>query len=315
MAEHHACVVTIVSLLGQDGEDCSNLNYTNMQKGYFHVSSHGLERNDIFRSKADFIQGMNDVALCILGYDVFILAFCLMSNHFHFVLYGTLDECRRFAHEYKRRCAIRMRQLSGEVKGMKEIEIRIDEITTQEYLESAIAYVLRNCLAAGIRVMPYNYMWSSACLYFAAERSFLGEKLNDMSERKRYRILRSRHSVPDSYMVDENGMIHPSCYVKVDMVENIFRHPARLLALMGRKVENEVELSFGITQHVTMTDQELLTQVRELVKVEFGKSSICQIAMEDRIKLCLVLKRNFGAGVKQIARVLRLGLEIVEKVV
>ena len=66
-----------------------------MSKGYFHVSSHGLETNDIFKSREDFVQGMNDIALCVLGYDVCILAFCLMSNHFHFVLYGEQEECRR----------------------------------------------------------------------------------------------------------------------------------------------------------------------------------------------------------------------------
>ena len=82
---------------------------TDMAKGYFHVSSHGLETNDIFKSRQDFIRGMNDIALSVLEYDVCILAFCLMSNHFHFVLYGTLEECRRFAEEYKRRCGLKFR--------------------------------------------------------------------------------------------------------------------------------------------------------------------------------------------------------------
>ena len=59
-----------------------------MSKGYYHVCSHGLEKNDIFKTQADFIAGMNDVAICIIGFDVKILCFCLMSNHFHFVLYG-----------------------------------------------------------------------------------------------------------------------------------------------------------------------------------------------------------------------------------
>ena len=99
------------------------------------------------------------------------------------------------------------------------------------------------------------------------------------------------------------------------MVERVFRHPARLLALLGRKVENDVELGFGITQYVTMTDQELLTQMNELIKLEFGKSSMYQLTMEERVKLCLLLKRNFGAGVKQIVRLTRLSPEVVEKVV
>ena len=29
-----------------------------IMKGYYHVSSHGLERNDIFKSREDFIAGM-----------------------------------------------------------------------------------------------------------------------------------------------------------------------------------------------------------------------------------------------------------------
>ena len=287
----------------------------NMQKGYFHVSSHGMERNDIFKSREDFIQGMNDVALCILGYDVVILAFCLMSNHFHFVLYGTAHECRRFAEEYKRRCAMRMRQQTGAVKGMKEIEIRLDCIDTQEYLENAIAYVLRNPIAAGIYMMPYHYPWSSVSVYFRNGHQQCGERLSGLGIRRRQCILRSHQVVPETYEVDVQGMILPSCYVNAEMVEKIFRHPARLMTSLARKVENDVEVCLGIVDQVTVTDQELLTQMNELIGLEFGKSSILQLSMKERMRLCLLIKRNFGAGVKQIARVTRLSPEIVGKVV
>ena len=286
-----------------------------MQKGYFHVSSHGLERNDIFRSKEDFIQGMNDIAVCVLGYDVAILAFCLMSNHFHFVLYGSADECRRFAEEYKRRCAMRMRRSNGEVQGLREVDVQVDVVDSQEYLENVIAYVLRNPLAAGICIMPYHYRWSSASLYFGGEVCHACDRLNEMSERRRFRILRSRTAVPDSYMIDEYGMVLPSCYVSVDMVEKIYRHPARLLMLLARKIENDVEIQLGVADNVTMTDQELLTQMGELVKLEFGKDSLYRLTMEERVKLCLLMKRNFRAGVKQIARLTRLSPKVVEKVV
>ena len=286
-----------------------------MGKGYFHVSSHGLERNDIFKSKEDFIQGMNDVALCVLGYDVIILAFCLMSNHFHFVLYGLADECSRFAEEYKRRCAMRMRKMTGEVKGLKEVRLQIDTVDNMEYLENAIAYVLRNPIAAGIFAMPYHYLWSSISVYFRNGEHQGGYRLNELGIRKRQRILRSHQAVPDSYMVDAQGMILPSCYVNAEMVEKIFRHPSRLMMSLAKKVENDVEVHFGIAKQITVTDQELLTQMNELIGLEFGKNSILQLSMEERLKLSLLLKRNFGAGVKQIARVTRLSPEIVSKVV
>ena len=284
-------------------------------KGYYHLSSHGLEKNDIFKSRTDFIAGMNDAALCVLGYDVVIVCFCLMSNHFHFVLYGTLNECRRFSDEYKRRCAMRMRRSSGEVQGMRDVGVHIDFVDSQEYLENVIAYVLRNPLAAGVHVMPYHYRWSSAMCYFAGDTEFAGERLNDLSERKRFRILRSRVAVPDSYMVDAEGVILPSCYVDAEMVEKTFRHPSRLMLLLAKKIENDVEIRLGVADYVTMTDQEMLTQMNELVRIEFGKESVSQLSMDQRISLCLLMKRNFRAGVKQIARLTRLDPEVVAKVV
>ena len=286
-----------------------------MTKGYYHVSSHGLEKNDVFKTKDDFIRGMNDIALCVLRYDVCILAFCLMSNHFHFVLYGTYEECSRFIEEYKRKCGMRMRCYSGEVKGLKSVSVRIDKVDSQEYLENAIAYVLRNPLAAGIFMMPYHYEWSSISVYFGGVQQAAGTKLNDLSVRKRLKTLHSHQVVPDAYIVDVKGMILPSCYVNVRMVEKIFRHPARLMASLARKVENDVEVRFGVADSVSITDQELLTQMNELIRLEFGRSSLYQLSMEEKVKLCLSLKRNFGVGVKQIARVTRLNPEIVARVV
>ena len=284
-------------------------------KGYYHASSHGMEKNDIFKNRTDFIDGMNDVALCVLGFDVVIVCFCLMSNHFHFVLYGTLDECRKFIDEYKRRCAMRMRRNSGEVQGMRRVGVQIDLIDSQEYLENVIAYVLRNPLAAGVTLMPYHYRWSSASCYFAGEVRPVGRKLAEISERKRCGILKSRASVPDSYIADDEGMIIPACYVSAEIVESIFRHPSRLMMLLAKKIENNVEIQLGVAENVVMTDQEMLTQMNELILKEFQTESISQLSMNQRIKLCLLMKRNFRAGVKQIARLTRLDPTVVAKVI
>ena len=284
-------------------------------KGYYHISSHGLERNDIFKCDADFVQGMNDVAICVLGYEVSILCFCLMSNHFHFLLFGNLEECRRFADEYKRRCGIRMRRSGGEVKGLKALELQIDYVDSKEYLENVVAYILRNPMAAGIRIMPYNYKWSSASLYFNTSNSPVGKRLNDLSERKRFRVLKSWKSVPDNYCIGDEGFVLPACYVDVSRVEQIFGSPSRLMFLLSKKIEHEVELCMGIANQVTMTDQEILTQMKTLMLNEFGTSLIEQLSAEQRISLCLLLKRNYRANVKQIARLTRLAVDVVERVV
>ena len=284
-------------------------------KGYFHISSSGLRKNDIFKTKEDFKVAMNDIALSILGCDVALLCFCLMSNHFHFVLYGERNECLRFAEKFKHRCAVRMRFSAQEVRALKKMHLQIDELDTMEYLENVIAYVLRNPLTAGVILMPYHYPWSSARLYFSGELECQGRILNGMSGRKRFGVLKSRMAVPDHYAIDENGVILPSCYVDAAHVERIFRHPSRLMLLLAKKLENDVELKLGVAGRIAMTDQEVQTQMNDLIKVEFGVCSISQLSMEQRIKLCLLLKRNFNAGIKQIARVTRLDPELVSTVV
>ena len=284
-------------------------------KSYYHVSSHGLEKNDIFKNREDFIAGMNDVAICLIGCPISILAFCLMSNHFHFILYGTYEECRIFVQEYKRKCAMRMRRSAGEVKGLKGVQVQIDEIDSMEYLRNAIAYVLRNPLAAGIFLMPYHYPWSSASLYFSNHAVMGGELLCAMSERKRNRILKSCLSVPDNYRIDAQGVILPGCYVDVQAVERIFGHPSRLMHFLARKIESDIELHMGIADKVIMTDQDILTQLPVLIREHFSKDCLEQLSVEQRIKLCPLLKRNFGAGAKQIARLTRLGVDVVAKLV
>lgn len=284
-------------------------------KSYYHICSYGLEKNDIFKKREDFIAGMNDIAICVLGFDVSILCFCLMSNHFHFVLYGTLAECRKFSDEYKRRCAMRMRLAGGEVRGMRDVEVQISLVDSQEYLENVISYVLRNPLAAGILLMPHHYPWSSAALYFNGGIQQTGERINEMSERKRFRILKSRVAVPDRYLVDGQGMILPSCYVDSRAVEQVFRHPSRLMMSLARRVENDVEIQLGVAEQISMTDQEILTQLGDLLRSEFRKESLSELSMEQRIRLCLLMKRNFRAGIKQIARITRLDPETVAKVV
>lgn len=284
-------------------------------KPYYHVSSKALEKNDIFLTREDFITAMNDIALCSVRYDQKILCFCLMCNHFHFVLKGSYEECYAFMNEFKRICAIRMHDRTGEVRGLKDVDLHFDLLDTQEYLENAIAYVLRNPLAARIIMMPYFYEWSSISAYFRGLSELHGLPVNSLSIRKRRKTLRTRHDViPDNFMLSPQGFIHPACYVASDEVEKIFRHPSRLMLLLAKKVENEFEVASGAVQQIKMTEAELRTQVLELVRHEYGVSSLVQLSADDRLRLCLLMRRNFNASVKQIARILRLNQSVVASV-
>lgn len=70
----------------------------------------------------------------------------------------------------------------------------------------------------------------------------------------------------------------------------------------------------GASQRICVTDEELRSQMGDLIRAEFGVASLSQLSADDRLRLCLLLKRNFNASVKQIARVLRLSQTVVAAV-
>lgn len=284
-------------------------------KKYYHVCSQGLEKSVIFSDDLDFISGVNDIAIALQKFDVKVACYCLMSNHFHFILYGEKQDCYEFAIEYKRRCGIRLRLGRMEVNALQNLVVDANEIGDMEYLENAISYVLRNPLAARINVMPYHYRWSSARVYFRGTCKPKGISVGDLAERKRHRILKTKIDISDNYIIDEEGMILPECFVDATIVENLFRHPSRLLFALAKKVESEVEMKFGIAERVSYADSELKSLVNELILNELGVTGLSSLTSQQKISLCSKMKRNFNASAKQISRILRIDAEIVGKLV
>lgn len=64
---------------------------------FYHVCSSGTYETLMFRSDTDFVRGVNDILVCSLKYDIEIYAYCLMNNHFHFLLRGEYLDVKRFA--------------------------------------------------------------------------------------------------------------------------------------------------------------------------------------------------------------------------
>lgn len=286
-----------------------------MKREYYHVCSEGLEKRMIFRNRREFIMGINYVALCHLKCNVRILCFCLMGNHFHFILSGSYQECWKFGNEYKRMCGMMMRRTQESDAGMKDVELQVKEITNMSYLEYAIAYVLRNPVVAGFRIMPHQYEWGSGDMYFRSSYIASGRRADSFSIKELSRMLNSNIKIPGHYIIDESGIISPLNYIDYKAVEDIFKHPSRLLGLLSAKKETEFEIFMGVADNYTPDIEELKDSVRELIRVEFGVKAVSQLSMEQKVLLCGLMRRNFRASRKQIALITRLNMETINKVV
>lgn len=136
-----------------------------------------------------------------------MLCFCLMSNHVHFIIKGTEAECRIFIDEFKRRSSMRLRKKYFEVSPLHGLETSVKQIDINNYLRTAIGYVLRNPLAAGINCMPDAYRWSSCSLYFrhgySSDKNAGLSHISDFTVKEIWSILGTRVKLPGSNTDEE----------------------------------------------------------------------------------------------------------------
>ena len=127
----------------------------------YHVTSRGDRREAIFEDDADREALLGVVAQTMARFDACVLAYCLMDNHYHFVLHtrrGNLSQLMRqlngvYTQLYNRRHGKVGHLFQGRFKG-----ILVDE---NAYLLEVCRYVDLNPVRARIIRDPGKWQWSS----------------------------------------------------------------------------------------------------------------------------------------------------------
>ncbi len=286
-----------------------------MENKIYHICTSGLAKELWFRDDEDYVDGMNSVAVSAWEAGVCIYCFCLMSNHVHFIVKGSEKDCIRFIREYKRKRSFQLTFRYGNGHSIKGSDIFINEIDTEDYLKKAIAYVMRNPMAAGIAVLPTDYPWSSSNLYFAdmAFRKNRYRKLAELSLNSKRKLLKSKLILPDWYMVDNDGVVFPGSYVDYKAVERIYNSPRRLLFHLSSTNDMEMELETGILAKSSYRDSELLASLEVVCAGQFRGRRFDSLSIRDKYLLAREMRRKYGAGAKQLARIMSLDYESLKR--
>ena len=299
----------------------------------YHGFSEGSRAEVLFSSNAAFAQALNKLAILVYEWDVILLAYCLMDNHFHLVLYGKDDICERFVKEYARRLGIAFSSSS------QEIRASLKPLTDDVYLKTAICYVLRNPVIARLPYLPTNYPYSSGFLLFAGKEngnlwaspgwkrlavdghgSFVHASDNgslggvcrydDLSYRAKRDLTGSHKPVPGEWLV-AGGFVFPGHYVNYDLCERLFGTSRGFQYYMSSCREADFEQSQGSLERLSIPDQEMRVHRDELIHAMFGKFGVRYLTAQERGLLAKKIRREYVCSVKQIARLVHLDVEQV----
>lgn len=281
--------------------------------GYFHVCTDGRAIPWMFQDESDFIAGINRIGICYLRTNVKVISYVLMDNHVHFVLRGTMPECKEFITLYKQLTGTWIRVKYGLNDFLRLLPTNILLLETEERLLNTIAYIDRNPVIAGYRYLTTEYMWGSARYVFKDSREDLDSKpLSALSRRCQRTLLGTRIPLPADWRIDNKGMLCPDCYIDISVIESYFKTPVRYSYFVAKKLEGIVEQEFESSQKIFIPDIELREIVRKIILQEYGKSSVTELDVDARLSIARRLRYRYASTLKQISRMVHLDRAALE---
>ena len=136
---------------------------------FYHVTSRGDERKEIFKTVADRLRFLEYLASATIRYGAVIHCYCMMGNHYHLFLqtpHGNLSQIMRHINgAYTTYYNVKRHHAGHLFQGRyKAIVVEADQ-----YALELSRYVHLNPVRAGIVESPENYRWSSYSSYVGIE--------------------------------------------------------------------------------------------------------------------------------------------------
>lgn len=281
--------------------------------GYFHVCTDGSVLPWMFQDESDFIAGVNRIGICYLRTLLEIVAYVLMDNHVHFVLRGTKLQCKKFITLYKQLTGTWIHNKYGLNDFIKLLPTNIISLDTEERILNTIAYLDRNAMVAGYSYLPTEYPWGSARYVFKASREEQGTiPLSAISRRKQRELLKTRFTLPGDWKIDSKGMLCPSSFIDVSLIESHFKTPIRYSYFLARKLEGTVEQEVESSQKIFIPDIELRRIVKRMISQDYGKDSVLDLDVNARLSIARKLRYQYASTIKQISRMVHLDKSALE---
>lgn len=273
------------------------------EKLFWLVSTEHLENRLWFRDDEDFKTGMNYVAAQAAEADVSVFAFILMSNHVHFVLFGTHDETLAFANSFKMRFARFVHRKYGEKEFLRRNGVDLRELSrNDEGVERGIAYVHMNSVAANICSAPTQYQWGSGNVLFNQLKQE-GRRLGCVSERERKRLLHCSIDMPAHWLLGHDGYILPSSFVARKEGETIFHTPKRMNYFLSSSSKARKIIVSKEDSMPSFRDQIVVAAIPDLCRTLFGRESLNGLESDQIGEVLRQIRYRFSSNVDQIARV------------
>jgi len=267
----------------------------------------------IFRNDDDFRAGMGILAICCKLFPIITIhTFQLMNNHFHIVLSGQRNDIDGFLSMFTYRLQ-KYFEFEGRFLPIKNIKVNIFTINSLSYFRSAVAYDNRNGFVVNDNCSPYSYPWgANRCFYNIAMLQYYRKCRKVMTTTEIRSIFHSKDAdgVKTLYCLD--GCVSPLSFCDIAAVEHTFRNEKQYFYAISKNVESYGDIAKDIGEMVVYTDEDIYMIACGISVELFSSKNLSLLDADSKIQIARLLHTKYRAGNKQIHRVLKIGLNVLE---
>jgi len=273
------------------------------------------ENNEIiFTDTADFRTGMSIMAFAArVNPEIKIITFELMTNHLHAVVSGSEKNVKTFFEDYKSSlrsyCRCKERTLD-----FRKFKCGIQEIETLDYLRNVIVYNNRNGFLVDENETPFSYPWGANRFYFNREAKLRHTAcLKEMNQQDRRSTFHSRRldQIGQPLILVDN-YVTPMCFCHIELGESFFLNARQYHYLSSRNIESMKVIADSIGDRIYYTDDELYSAVFKTCKKKYDAQPN-QLPNYAKLEMARTMHFDYNASNKQIARMLRMEIELVSQ--
>jgi len=145
--------------------------------GYFHIYNRGNRNQDVFSEEGDYLNYLKKLREYKKKYNISIICYCLMPNHFHLLLRQDSDTpIYKFMHALHTSYSIYFNKKYDKVGRMFQGRFKQKEIEKDEYLSRVTSYIHFNPVKDGLVEDLDNYQWSSYLDFIGLRKGTLCDK-------------------------------------------------------------------------------------------------------------------------------------------
>jgi len=262
--------------------------------GYYHIMNRGINGLYLFNDKFEKEKLLNIMVEEKENIELKIVAYCIMDNHFHFLIKAEKENLMMYMKKIGIRYAMYYNRKEKRRGSVFQDRFKSEVIEDEEYLLSAIRYIHNNPVKANMVEDFTKYNWSSANQYI---RRFLKIENN-----------RCKENNFDNHNIKEIG---------VDI--EVFKWVEERYGNKEEFIKNHLEEDFYVHLDISEDmEKERLDKAQNIICRVFEEKGLEEMpsgseGKEIKKEICLELIKNTKLSAREIGELLNMSQKQVGK--